>query len=70
MPVGGCLAECQGEVLDFCDLYECYGLFVRCSNRKITISLSSFMNETDIILAIPGLIVALGVLFDAIFGKG
>jgi hypothetical protein len=28
------------------------------------------MNETDIILSIPGIIVALGVLFDAIFGKG
>ena len=40
------------------------------AGRKITISLSSPMNETDIILAIPGIIVALGVLFDAIFGKG
>ena len=58
------------EVVDFCDFYDCYGLWVRCSRPKITISLSSPMNETDIILAIPGLIVALGVLFDAIFGKG
>ena len=58
------------EVVDFYYFYEWYGRWVRCSSRKITISLSSFVNETDIILAIPGIIVALGVLFDAIFGKG
>ena len=40
------------------------------AGRKITMSLTSFMNDTDIVWAIPGIIVALGVLFDAIFGKG
>ena len=71
MPVPGCFVECSSERwLTFVIFMIVMVFGCAVAGRKITISLSSFMNETDIILVIPGIIVALGVLFDAIFGKG
>jgi hypothetical protein len=46
-----------------------FGLDFRRIKLKIAIRLRGTMDKTAIILAIPGIIVALPVLFDAVFRK-